>query len=40
LPGTKDLVCKEDKSGKAFNKALGDYSRKLFAISASGMSRS
>ncbi len=34
--GANDLVCQEDKSNRAFSKALGHYSRKLLAITATG----
>ncbi len=34
--GVSDLVCQEDKNDRAFSKALGHYSRKLLAITATG----
>jgi hypothetical protein len=33
--GRKDLVCKEDRNGHAFNKALATYRQKLTALLAS-----
>ena len=32
----KNLVCKEDRNGKAFNKAFDVYTQKLSAIKAVG----
>ena len=32
ITGTKDLVAKEDKAGKAFQRAFHEYSSRLFVV--------